>query len=210
VKVQSKSAKSAKDERKRLAAFHKTVAAIETLGNGVATAQTLARLSEPPIARLERQGRLNVWELSAAYEIAKAFRVEIGAPMLPDPDIGIRQDLRPDLADADEARRLDTLVTYRQWRRDLAETPALAAAVALVLDERPVRATERDQGWRNGTATGHLVVALRHFAALRGNTPRGARDWRQPDRGGVLEQAVQLARLVPHRGQSASVLTRGP
>lgn len=198
----SPAAASAKAERKRMAAYKATAAKIETIGNGVATAQTIARLSEPPIARLERLGRLNVWELTAAHEIAKAFRFEIGAPILNDPDIGIRQDARPDMTDSDEARRIDSLVIYRKWRRDLAETPALAAAVALVLDEQSGRVTEREQGWRNGSATGHLITALRHYAALRGNTPCGARDWRQPEPGGALAQAVQLARLVPHSSKS--------
>lgn len=160
------------------------------------------RLSEPPIVRLQRTGRLSVHELQAADEIVFAFRTSVGAAPQRDPDF-IARAPRAGGADAREARRLDVLERYGRWRADLHEHPALKAAVAMLLDEHPARETERREGWRNGTANRHLVTALRHFAALRGNTPPGV-DWkvRREPWLAKLDQAVQLARLVPRRADS--------
>jgi hypothetical protein len=135
----------------------------------------VARRSEPPIARLQRTGRLTVHELQAADEIVCAFRLSVGAPPQRDSDFVVRGAPRAGGADAQEAHRLDVLEQYGRWRADLHATQPLTAAVAMLLDDMPARETERREGWRNGTATRHLVTALRHFAALRGNTPRGVR-----------------------------------
>jgi hypothetical protein len=154
-------------------------------------------MNEAPLARLKRTGRLDAFELTAADEIIFAYGVSIGSVGPRDSDLGIPATFRPDGADRAAARRVDTVVAYQRWRRELANTPALAAAIAMLLDERGARAVERDEGWRNGSGTAHLVSALRHYAALRGNTPRGAR-WKLPGaRGGALAEAERLARLVP-------------
>lgn len=197
--------KRADPERKRIKNYHDTVAAVEQLaGGGIATGQTIvkSRINEPPLARLKRLGRLNAWELTAATEIVAGYHVSAGFAKPPDdPDLG-RRSLKPDAAERIavgqiDATRSDIVTQYRQWRDDLDGHPALAAAVAMLFDEQPARYTERQQGWRNGTATKMLVTALRHMAALRGNTPRGSKGWRLPERNRTLEDAVQLARLVP-------------
>lgn len=183
--------------RKRLQAHKAAVASLER--DSEATAGTRARLTEAPLARLKRRGALDVWELTAADEIVHAYRTSVGAVATRDPDLGIPASYRPDAADAMAAGRVDKLEKYAQWRRDLYETPALAAAVAVLIDETSMRDTERANRWRNGATTDHLRIALRHFAALRGNTPRNARGWRAVPKGGdPLAEAVALARLVPH------------
>lgn len=129
------------------------------------------------IDRLERRGALSVWELTAADELVRAFRLSIGASAPRDPDLGIAAPCRHDAADESAAFRIDAMKQYRRWRKDLAGSAPLAAAVSLLFDEISSRAADRAHHWRNGAATAHLTVALRHFAALRGNTPRGVR-WR--------------------------------
>lgn len=194
-----KSSKSDKAERKRLKLYHDTVAAVEQLaGGGIATGQTIvkSRLNEAPLARLKRLGRLNAAELTAANDIVTAYHMGGGVRTVQDSDLGVRGQMRPSAAETIETTRIDLTDKYRQWRDDLDGHPALAAAVAMLLDERPARQTERKYGWRNGTASRMLVMALRHMAALRGNTPRGARGWRLPERNRILEDAMQLARLV--------------
>lgn len=173
----------------------------------IATGQTIikSRLSEAPLARLKRTRALCVHELTAADEIIFAYQVSTGqGGVVRDSDLGIPATIRSDGADAAATRRIDNIVAYQQWRRELTNTPALAAAVALLLDERPMRETERANQWRNGTAFSHLVTALRHFAALRGNTPRGARGWRVVPMHGTLEQAMRTARLVPRGKRRAA------
>lgn len=136
------------------------------------------RVSEAPIARLKRAGALNVHELTASDEIAAAYSMSIGEPAARDPDLGIRSEPRPDAADSAAARRSDVLRCYAVWRSDLRGTAALAAATGILIEEKPLRAIERAWHWRSGSATGHLRIAIRHFAALRGNAPRGARSWK--------------------------------
>jgi hypothetical protein len=61
---------------------------------------------------------------------------------------------------------------------DLRDTTALRVADAILLSEQPLNAVDSNNHWPKGTALAHLTTALRHFAFLRGNAPRGAaRDW---------------------------------
>lgn len=189
-------------ERKTLATYKAAVADAELAHGGrdcAATGQTIAkaRLNEPPLTRLKRLGRLDVHELTAADDILFAYHLAAGVRVTHDSDLGVRGgDPKPDAAHSIAATRIDVLEKYRQWRTDLAGHPALAAAVGMLLDERPARSVERAQRWRNGQATKHLVEALRHFAALRGNTPRGSRGWKLPPQSDALDQAKRLARLA--------------
>lgn len=136
------------------------------------------RVSESPLARLKSRGQLNVHELTAADEIIAAYSMSIGEPVARDADLGVPSNPRPDSADNAAAKRVDMLDKYRQWRTDLAGTGALVTAIAALFDETPLRAIERMYHWRNGSAKEHLFVAIRHFAALRGNVPRGVRGWK--------------------------------
>lgn len=140
--------------------------------------KTPPRISESPLARLKRRNVLNVWELTAADEIQHAHRMSIGEPASRDPDLGIPNTPRADAADNMAARRVDVLDKYNRWRADLQGTAARVAVTETLIHETALRATERAYSWRNGSATMHLLAGLRHFAALRGNTPNGARGWK--------------------------------
>lgn len=135
-------------------------------------------IRQSPVERMQRLGRLNVWELTAADDLVRAFRSSIGAGSSRDPLLGVSNNPRPDSADAAIVGRMDAIEHYREWRRDLDGSEQLAAAVAILFDENTLRETERAMHLRNGHAGKLLIAALRHFAALRGNTPRGARDWK--------------------------------
>lgn len=201
-------------ERKRLKAYRDAVADFEQLAPE-ATGQTILKMArdEPALPQLKRLRKLNAWELTAATEIVVGFHVSAGLAKPPDdPDLG-RSTIKPDAAERIaigqiDARRSDIVEKYRRWRTDLDGHPALSAAVAMLFDEVPALSVDRANRWRNGTAKQMLVLALRHMAALRGNTPRGARGWRLPERNRILEEAVQLAKLVP-RPKKLAVDSRG-
>ena len=157
-----------------------------------------ARVSESPVARLRRtDATLTVHERTAIDELIAARNITLGEPGARDDALGI--PLRPGFSAAENAasHRLDILDKYHQWRRDLAGTRALAAAFGVLFDESPMRELERERRWRSGSARHNLRVAIRHFAALRGNTPRGARGWKVG--GGhaadTLREATRRARL---------------
>lgn len=138
-------------------------------------------MSESPLSRMKRYGSINVYELTAADELLAAFHMTIGTPVSRDTDLGIpATERRSDSADNTAAHRLDMVAKYRQWELDVAKhsRPARVAVRAILFGETPMRQVERVEGWRNGTARTHFIAGLRHFAALRGNTPRGARGWK--------------------------------
>ncbi|NVO13883.1 MAG: hypothetical protein HXX10_07590 [Rhodoplanes sp.] len=145
----------------------------------VATGQTIVRayLAQAPIERLKRSGALDVWELSALDGLMHAYHTSIGQTAGHDAALGIVPTPRPDQADDSAARRVDVLRVYFRWRDDLKGRPEHVAARGVLFDERPLRAIERENHWRNGSATEHLRAAIRHFAALCGGAPRG-RKWR--------------------------------
>lgn len=136
-------------------------------------------ITESPLARLKRRGTLNVFELTAADEILHAYNLSIGAPSTRDPDLGIpRGEARPDSATAAAATRIDVITTLQRWRKDLTgKLPGIITAAALFA-ERDLRALDAMHHWRKGTAQRYLLAGIRHFAALRGNTPRSARNWK--------------------------------
>jgi hypothetical protein len=128
---------------------------------------------------MKRRGSLNVWELTAADELLHAYHISVGAPAPRDSDLGIpKGESRPGAADDLAARRVDLLVTYQKWRAQLADSVVLASVRAVLFHDESLSRLDRTKRWRNGTAKQNLLAGLRHFAALRGNTPRAARGWK--------------------------------
>lgn len=128
---------------------------------------------------MKRRGSINVYELTAADEILAAYQITIGVPVTRDPDLGIPPSKpRADAADESAAKRVDLVRVYARWRADVTATPVLLVTQAVVIGQLSLREVERECRLRNGQAREHLLIGLRHFAALRGNTPRGARDWK--------------------------------
>lgn len=142
---------------------------------GARTRRTLVS----PLKRL--QDVLDVYEYTAAYEIVSAFNLVNGIPTQRDEsfDDPLRP-IQPDAADSHAAKRSDLMRVYPVFRRDLAGTPALLVLDAVLFQERSFVSLEREHQWRQSpsTARRHFATALKHFAALRGNVPRGVRDWK--------------------------------
>lgn len=126
-----------------------------------------------PLSRLKRT--LDLYTYQAADEIMAAFQMAHFLPVNRDPDLDIPQLARADAADEHAARRSDLVKAYPEWRRNLVGTMELRVADMVLVDEMSLTKVDADQCWRKGTAREHLNIALRHFAALRGNCPRGAR-----------------------------------
>lgn len=138
---------------------------------------TRTRMSASPLSRLKNS--LNVYEFTAADEIIAAFRMANGLPVSRDPDLDIPvAPLRFDAADEHAAKVTDLVRIYLGWRRDLAGTDALTVVDAVLMTETPLSELDARAKARKGTAREHLATALKHFAALRGNVPRGARNWK--------------------------------
>lgn len=165
--------------RNPLKEYRRTVAEIERIAHRgrppVATGQTIARLTESPLAYLKRRKVFNVWEFTAADEIICAHHSVAGIGQSRDASLGIRNQPQIDGADWTAAGRVDAIGKFHEWRIDLRGTDALAVATAILLDERSLRDIDQEFKWRKGTARDHLITAVRHFAALRRNTPRGMR-----------------------------------
>lgn len=122
---------------------------------------------------------MDIYHLTAADEILAAFKMSVGLPVQRDPDLNIPVPTRADAADDRAAHRSDLTHTYPAWRRDLVDTIPLRVADAVLFRERSLTDLDRLNRWRKGTARKHLDTALKHFAALRGNVPRGmAKEWR--------------------------------
>ncbi len=133
---------------------------------------------ESPLARLKRLHQVTIHEHTAADEIIAAYQLSVGLPVARDADLGIPTNLSPTAADSGAARRSDILVAYTTWRADLAkELPGLVTTWTL-LDELSFRDIERRAGLRNGSGLSFLLQGLRHYAALRGNVPRGVTGWK--------------------------------
>jgi hypothetical protein len=134
---------------------------------------------ESPVQRLRRHEHIDIWEHTAADEIVAAYQLSIGLPVSRDADLGIpRGDLNPNGADAAAARRSDILVTYQKWRAELAGTAWLSVAMDVLFAERQLHDIDAARQQRKGTARGVFIAAIRHFAAMRGNIPPNARDWK--------------------------------
>jgi hypothetical protein len=133
-------------------------------------------LSPSPLARVK--ATLDVWELTAADEIVMAFRMAHGMPISHEPDLDIPPvPVRFGAADEHAAHKSDIGRVWPKWRADLKGTLPLTVADAVIIQDRPLFEIDADYHWRNGTARKHLATAIRHFAALRGNAPKGER-WR--------------------------------
>lgn len=135
------------------------------------------RMSAAPLSRLKRA--LNAFTYQAADEILAAFSMSHNYHLNRDPDFEVAQLPRADAADDHAARRSDLVKAYPEWRRNLVNTAALKIADMVLIDEMSLSAIDAEQRWRKGTAKVHLETALKHFASLRGNCPRGERNsWR--------------------------------
>ncbi len=137
----------------------------------------LGRVPPSPLLRLK--STLDVYEFTAADEIMAAHAMSIGQAVARDPSLGLPASTpRSDAADNAAAHRVDLLAKYREWCADLRGTTPFAVACDTLINETALRQIDADRRWRNGTARTHLLTALRHFAALRGNVPNGARNWK--------------------------------
>lgn len=135
--------------------------------------------SRSPLDVLKSRGSLNVWELTAADEIIAAHAMQSGNPVRRDPDLGIpASNPRPDAADDTAVRRCDLVETFAKWKADLGNEWPKGVTIRVLIEEQPLSAVDAYCGWRKGTAKEHLLVGLRHFAALRCNIPRGVRGWK--------------------------------
>lgn len=133
------------------------------------------RMPSSPMSRFKQC--LDVYEYTAADEILAAYKMAFGLPVQRDPDLNIPIMPRADGADSRAAYQSDLTRVYPSWRRDLQGTlPGLVVDAAL-FQEIPLGEIDETQEWPRGTARKHFATALKHFAALRGNTPSGARDW---------------------------------
>lgn len=142
---------------------------------GARTRRTLVS----PLKRL--QDVLDVYEYTAAYEIVSAFNLVNGIPTQRDDNFDDPlRPIQPDAADSHAAKRSDLMRVYPVFRRDLAGTIQLAVLDAVLFGEQSLASLDRENQWRQSpsTARRHFATALKHFAALRGNVPRGARDWK--------------------------------
>lgn len=135
-------------------------------------------IPEAPIVRIVKAEKLNVWESTAAVDILLANRQSAGLPAL-DIELDMRPQIEFDAADARASKQSDLNRAYSKWRTDLRDSVALRVADAVMFTELPLTTIDAQNKWDRGTALEHLMAALRHFAVLRGNVPRGAaRDWR--------------------------------
>lgn len=131
-----------------------------------------------PVQRLARRGVLNIYEHTAADEILHAYHVSVGVGGERDDALGLpRSAPRAGGAEHVAAWRIDLLRVFHQWKAELRGRAEFDAAIAVLIEERPLRDLDAAAGTRKGTSKERMLAALRHFAALRGNTPRGVR-WR--------------------------------
>lgn len=137
-----------------------------------------AGLSDSPLSRLART--LDIFQFTAADEIMAAYKMAACLPVSRDPDLGLPPSAaRAGAADEHAACRSDLTDVQRTWRNDLRNSVVLRVAEAVLFHETPLSALDAANRWRKGTAREHLATALKHFAALRGNCPRGAaREWK--------------------------------
>lgn len=134
-------------------------------------------IPEAPIVRIVLTHKLSGNESAAALDILVTSRKAAG---LPTPDwIEERPPLDFDAADDRASKQTDLTRAYSKWRTDLRDTVCLRVADAVLFHERSLGDVDEANHWQRGVALGHLTVALRHFAFLRGNAPRdAAREWR--------------------------------
>lgn len=135
-------------------------------------------VTESPLARMVRNNLLNVYEHTAADEIIAAYQMDAGLPVARDPSLNIPQALRFDAADESAARRSDLLRIFPVWKADLKGTRELDVTLGVLIFDRDPRHLDEFFHVRRGTCRDCLVRGLRHFAALRGNTPRGVSGWK--------------------------------
>lgn len=179
-------AKRNREDRKTIDSYKRTVREVEEIAHrgreAVATGQTLIRAalrrSRSPLEHLKRKRKLNSNEEAAADDLLFAHAIESGDPPVRKDDLGTKIDNeRFDSEEADMVRHIDTFDKYREWRADLKQTEAYRVVISVLFDERPIADVARENRWGYGTTLKHFYAGLRHFAALRGNVPRGEK-WR--------------------------------
>lgn len=183
------SAKLAKREAKlakRMAQYKSILAEVEKLARmelhseTAPTAQTIFRWKRSPIINMARNGELLVQEQQAAYEIITAFSALSGAQSFAVPPDFQRDrvDQRPD-HEREALARVAYIATYTRWRKALMaaqryeRNPCLAVALAALIQETPLKQIAARLGVRNELPKEALIAALRLFAAMAGNAPKG-------------------------------------
>lgn len=169
-KLAKAKAKVERKSRKSLKVYHDRIKR-----EGKKSKPTAASIAPISIIKAE----LSIWEQTAAEDLIAAYRSSIGAPVSRDPemiDAPIAQ-VRWDLADEIAAKQSDLARAYQDWRSALTERAPFTVAKEVLFAEMSLASVDKRYRWRKGTAKKHLLVALRHFAAIRGNTPRNAHDW---------------------------------
>jgi hypothetical protein len=132
---------------------------------------------DAPITLLRAE--LNIWEMTAAEDLLAAYRKSFGVSAARESDYEAPLgEMRFDAADDHAAHQSDLAKAYQAWRMDLASSRPFAVAKDVLFAEKSLAAVDKANRWRKGTARQCLGTALRHFAALRGNTPRGSHDWK--------------------------------
>lgn len=129
------------------------------------------RLRGSPMATLIERGSAKGEELAAAQEIELAFTAISGAMMfkpqsLERTDRGVRRDW--------SSRTADAVKQYQHWanhwsaRRKACLDYTLECVIALVIDQRPVRAIGADLGFGHAKIERAVICGLRDYAARAG------------------------------------------
>lgn len=177
VKKTAKQRAVEKAEKRKKVEWQKHFARIRREGKQSDREKT--RSLESPLIRIKRAGTLDVYELTAADEMLAAYHHAIGQPASRDPDLDVPiQRSRIDSVENAYVRQSDMLYAFRQWKADLAETVVGNVTMLVLFSEMPLQAIDRRMRWTSGKAKELFVCGIRHFAALRKNTPRGAHDWK--------------------------------
>ena len=137
-----------------------------------------ARITVSPIERLKNS--LTIHEFTAADELLTSYRLSLGLSVSRaiEFDSPALAQVRFDAADDIAAHQTDLSRSYQRWRSELEGSRVLAVAKDVLFAEMTLRQVDAKYRWRKGLARGYLALALRHFAAIRGNTPRGAHTWK--------------------------------
>lgn len=180
IKKSAKQRAAEKAEKRKKVEWQKHFARIRR--EGKQSDREKSRSSESPLIRMKRGGTLDVYELTAADELLACYSYAIGRPAARDPDLDVPvQKSRVDSVESALARQSDMLRAFQQWKSDLTETPAGNVTMLVLFSETALQDIDRRMRWGSGKAKELFVRGIRHYAALRKNTPRGAHDWKLND-----------------------------
>lgn len=176
VKKSAKQRAAEKAEKRKKVEWQKHFARIRR--EGKQSDREKVRVTEPPINKIKRAGTLSLWEETAADELMDAYAYTMGAHIRRDPSTAVKTNKQFGAQEDFAATQSDLSRAYQRWRADLADTREIAIAVAVLFADVSLTSLDRKYRKRSGYSAEHLVRALRHFAAIRGNTPRGAHTWK--------------------------------